>query len=120
MNLVFKPPEHHGFVHLFTRINSFNDQVTEGIGNIDQASPWMSPLESSTKVECLLCFLENIEEDKDGSVSEKKSRYKSRREDSSQDRTDGGIRGGGQEQNHSRGATENLEEDEKNKSDSKP
>ena len=54
----------------------------------------MSPLKSSTKVECMLCLLENIEEDKDGSVSQKKSCYKRRGKDFSQDRKDGGIRGG--------------------------
>jgi hypothetical protein len=79
INLVLESPKHHGFIHLFTGIDSFYDQMTEGIGNIDQASPRMSPLESSSKVEGLLCLLENIEEDKDGSVSQKKSGYKERR-----------------------------------------
>jgi hypothetical protein len=93
--------------------------MAEGIGNVDQASPRVSPLKPSTKVKCMLCLLENIEEDKDGSVSQKKSGYKRRGKDSPQDRKDGGIWGGGQEQNHSCGAAENLEEDEKNKSDLK-
>src|SRR4030042_6291052 len=81
INLVFKPPEHHGFIHLLTGIDTFNDQMTEGIGNIDQAPPWMFPLKPSAKVEGMLCLLEDIEENKDRSVGEKKRATKSRRED---------------------------------------
>jgi hypothetical protein len=95
INLVFKPPEHHGFVHLLTGIDAFNDQMTEGIGNIDQAPPWMSPLKPSTKVEGMPCLLKDIEENKDRSVSQKKSGHKRRRKDSSQDRKNGRIGSGG-------------------------
>jgi hypothetical protein len=54
INLVLKPSEHHGFIHLLAGINSFNNQMTESIGNIDQAPPRMSPLKSSAKVEGML------------------------------------------------------------------
>src|SRR4030042_2135178 len=108
INLVFKPPEHHRFVHLLTGIDAFNDQMTEGIGNIDQAPPWMFPLKSSAKVEGMLCLLKDIEENKDRSVSQKKSGHKSRRKDSSQDRKNGRIGSRGQKQNYPRGATEDF------------
>ena len=94
--------------------------MAEGIGNIDQASPRMSPLKPSTKVEGMLCFLEDIEEDKDGSVSQEKSCYKRRGKDSSQDRKNGRIGSGGQKENHSRRSAKNLQKDKKNKMDLKP
>jgi hypothetical protein len=77
INLVLKPSEHHGFIHLFTGIDSFNDQMAKGIRDVVQAPPRMSPLKSSAKVEGMLCLLENIEKDKDGSVGQKKSSHKS-------------------------------------------
>jgi hypothetical protein len=120
INFVFKPPEHHGLIHLLAGVNAFNDQMSKGIRNIDQTPPWMSPLKSSPKVEGMLRFFEDIEKNKNGSIGQKKSRDKSGGKDSSQCGKDGGIRSGGQKQNHSSRAAENLREDEKNKMDLKP
>jgi hypothetical protein len=83
VNLVFEPPEHHGLIHSLARINPLDDQMAKGIGNIDQASPGVSPLKSSPKVKGMLRFFENGKKDEDRSISQKKSRHKNRRKDPS-------------------------------------
>ena len=80
----------------------------------------MSPLKPSPKVEGMLCLFKNVEQDEDRSICQKKSGYKKRREDSSQDTKNGGIRSCGQKQNNPGRPAEDLQEDEKNKRDLKP
>ena len=93
--------------------------MAERIWNIVQTPPGMPPLKPSPKVEGMLCFFKDVEEDEDRSVSQKKSGHKERREDSPQDTKNGGIRSCGQKQDDPSGPAEYLQEDKQNKKDLK-
>jgi hypothetical protein len=94
--------------------------MAKGIRNIHQTPPGMSPLNPSPEVEGMPCILKDGQKDKDRSVSQEKRHDKRRRKDSPQGRKDRRVRRGSQKENHSCGATDDLQKDEKNKKDLKP
>ena len=102
MNPVFKPPEHHGLMHLFAVIDPFQEEMAEGIRDIGHAPPRMSPLKPSPEVKGMFRLLQHLQKDKNGSISQKKGRHKKGREKPPQDTKDEGIRRRCQKQNNPR------------------
>ena len=80
----------------------------------------MLPLNPSPEIEGMLCIFQDGQEDKNRPVSQEKSDDKGRGKDSSQGRKDRGIGCGGQQENDSCRATEDLQKDKKDKKDLKP
>jgi len=119
MDLIFKPPEHHRLVHLFAVIDPFDDEMAKGIGDIGETPPGTSPLNSSPEMDGVLRLLEDIEQDKNRPVSQKKGCHKKGREELPQDTKDAGIGCSRQKEDDSRRSAEDLEKNEENKIDSK-
>jgi hypothetical protein len=69
MDLVFKPPENHRFIHFLTGIHPFDEKMSKSIGDIDEAPPGMPPLKPSTKIEGLLGLFEYFKKNENGPVS---------------------------------------------------
>jgi len=119
MDLVFKPSEHHRFVHLFAVIDPFDDEMAKGIGDIGETPPGMSPLNPSPEMDGVLRLLEYVEKDEHRPVSQIKGCHKKGRKELPQDTKDAGIGRGRQKEDDSRRSAEDLEKNEENKIDSK-
>jgi hypothetical protein len=119
MDLILKAPEHHRLIHFLTVVDPLDDEMSEGIGYIAKAPPGMSPLNPTPKIDGIFRLLKHLQQDKNGSVSQKKGRHKKGWEDFFQNKKDAGIRRSRQKKNDSGRSAENLEEDEKNKVDLK-
>ena len=94
--------------------------MTEGVRNVDQASPGASPLEPSAQIEGLLSLLQHPEKDKHGSIREKKSSDKQGGKNFIKDTEEGGKGSRGQEEHHSGGPGKDFQENQKDESELKP